>query len=702
MQRIESKTLKRFALSFLSVLALPVIFFIYLFMKDFKEIYQNKVAEQAENALLVTAKELDRHIETLYDIVTYNSRLVHFQSYSVANDITGKGIITTLNSEEAIHATLESVYYYNALKPERLYTSGGTYTLNYFAKLVEGLESKEQLLSGWESVEREGWLRWQEKSNDKEDFSLQYIIKLKDKEQWIFTFSQRELERILGANDVATILLDSTGKSLYVSDNRQNVEQSCYELSVESQNGYFKLVRLCSKENLLFEVVNWQNRFWVMVAIVLVVGFFLVLVLTFYNEYPIRQLQKYCIEKVHNIPKNLAGIDVFIFSFKNIEERVALLEQKQIKERLLLQLLLDEHCDTEDFRKQLNEVDMFTYAECYRVIIAVCQKEDNCTKLELCVEQEAKGEYELYTLDILATNAIVMLVGMSIYEDSLLEKKLLRVTEVIQDAINDKVQFYLSNRCERLDGISRSYKQAMMAWQGNLGDNTKSVVYYKESKKSDIPFRYPSDELRLLYDALVEIDFEKASMITDVLIDIMKKHSDNGFVCASLYYDVFNAYYNACAKLEADGNTRPLDMEFLDIEDYKTMIQMIMNVKQQFGLYIDECSEEKKGKSIISEVIEYIDKNITNYELSVSMLADHFDISISNLSHQFKAQMSCTISNYITEKKFVYASKLLLETEYTVNTIAELLGYSQARSFIRKFGQHYGMTPIEYRNKYKT
>jgi len=99
-------------------------------------------------------------------------------------------------------------------------------------------------------------------------------------------------------------------------------------------------------------------------------------------------------------------------------------------------------------------------------------------------------------------------------------------------------------------------------------------------------------------------------------------------------------------------------------------------------------------------VTTYIDENITNYELSVSMLADYFNISISNLSHQFKAQMNCTISSYITEKRFEYASELLLGTDYTVNTIAELLGYSQARSFIRKFRQYYGMTPTEYRNKY--
>ena len=701
MQKRECKTLKRFALSFLGVLVLPVIFFVYLFVSDYRDIYQRKVSEQAENTLAATTKELDRYMETLYDIVTYNSRLTHFQPYSVKNDVTGTDIMASLNAEEAVHTMFESICYYSVWKPDRLYTSAGTYTLDYYAKLVVGLEGKEQLLAGWESVDGDGWLRWQDKSDtDMEGYVLQYIISTRNQEKWIFTFSQKALEKILGEEDVATILLDSAGNQLYVSEQRQDVEENCYEISVDSQNGYFKLVRLSSEENLFSEVVSWQNRFWMIVAIVLAVGFLLVLVLTFYNEYPIRKLQKYCMEKVHNIPKNLAGMEIFMFSLRNIEEKVALLEQKQMKERLLLQLLLDEHCDAEEFRTQLNEVGIFTRAKYYRVIIAVFQKEDNCSKLELCVEREVNGEFEIYSLDILASNVIVMLVGMSLHKDNMLEQKLQRVSERMRDDINDEVQFYLGSRCEQLTGMSGSYKQALMAWQGAAGDVGRGVVCYQEPEKKETHFRYPSEEIRLLYDALVEIDFEKASMITDVLIEILSQHCDNGFLCASLYYDVFNAYYNACAKLEADGSTRPLDMEFLDIQDVQAMIQMIMNVREQFNLYITGDGEEKSNKNIISKVTAYIDENITDYELSVSMLADYFNISISNLSHQFKAQKNCTISSYITEKRFAYAGKLLLETDYTVNVIAELLGYSQARSFIRKFRQYYGMTPIEYRNKY--
>ena len=251
MRRIKSKTLKRFALSFLGVFALPVIFFVYLFINDFKEIYRDKVTEQAENALMGTANELDRQIETLYDIVAYNSRLIHFQSYSVKNDIMGKEIITTLNAEEAVHPALVSVYYYNEVKPDRLYTSIGTYTLDYYAKLVLKLEGKEQLLAVWDSLDGDGWLCLKGKNDsDREENVLQYVIRTKNREMWIFTFSEKELEKILGGNNAVTTLLDSAGNQLYVFEKRQDVEDVGYEISAESQSGYFKVVRLNNEEDL--------------------------------------------------------------------------------------------------------------------------------------------------------------------------------------------------------------------------------------------------------------------------------------------------------------------------------------------------------------------------------------------------------------------------------------------------------------------
>ena len=56
------------------------------------------------------------------------------------------------------------------------------------------------------------------------------------------------------------------------------------------------------------------------------------------------------------------------------------------------------------------------------------------------------------------------------------------------------------------------------------------------------------------------------------------------------------------------------------------------------------------------------------------------------------------MKDYIKEQKLNYACKLLIETNYSTNEIAEILKYSSGSNFIRAFHSAVKMTPKEYRD----
>ena len=596
MRRVDSKIFKRFTLSFLIVLVLPVTFFIFLFLGDFKEIYRSKLTKEAKQTLEVIAGELDRQIENFHGIVIYNSQMSYFRFYAVERDVFGKDIQQALKSELAVHSILEDVCYYNSVKPDRIYTTSGTYTLPYYAKLSLKLDGGEkEVLDKWGSVEKEGWIIWKTSSDASEDdMVLQYVIKVSEKEIWFFTIDKEELKNILGQQDTLTILTDKGGNPLYSTSQWSEVPKTCYEITALSENGYFRLTRTSSESRLFLEVGEWQRRFFLTVAVVMLVGFVLVMALTFYNEYPIRQIQIYWVEKMH------------------------VLEKSQIRDRLLLRFIWDEKGDKNLLRAALKEAGLFLHAECFRVMVVVSQNEES-SRLGALLDGAAGKEYEFQVMEVSAGNMAVVIVGMTLKAEEELEKILQKVVESLKENGQGDVCFYVGGVYRELDEVCQSYRQAMICSQSSKREELTGVVYYQETEEEDMP------------------------------------------------------------------------------EDH-SMTGMISQISEQFQLLIEE---EKKERHIISEVTEYIDDNVDSPDLSVSAVADYFDISISNLSHQFKTQMGCTISAYITEKKFVYASELLLTTDNSVSMIAEMLGYSHARSFIRKFGQYYGVSPIEYRNQIK-
>lgn len=741
-----SKIYKRFILSFMIVLLLPVSCFTFLFLQNYREIYREKVLDLAKNSLEASIMELERTIESLESFVSYNLMADSISEIVLLKDYGAEEISNILSAELIAQPILDSISYYNAIKPDTIYVENGTYELKYYARSYISMESEKALYEELNNPEHTGWMVWDKvgaTQKDKEP-ALTYVVKTWKNECWIFWLSGKKLEEIINSEKTTTILQSSDGTRLYPlkmaedTDGMDTInfigdEEGYCEISVSSSDGRFMLTRYIDEVYLFAEVNAWQKYFFATFLAVLLAGGVLILVLTTFNEHPIRKLYRDWRKKIPNMPENVIGLEALQFAMKSMEEQVTIMETKQKKNQLLLQLIYGKDCETTYFQNRLKEAGLFQHAEVYRVMIAVCEaeQENSINKLGVYLDMFMEEDYEFRAIGMTGADASIIIAGMTKNSEKGLESKLQQIVDAMEQNINQKMFIYVGGKYEEKKKIHVSYSQALSCSQNkereeNISD--KRVIYYKPVRKNTGKFRYPSEELNTLYTALVETNLDKASEVTEKLVEILKEQSDNRFVSVSLYYDVLNVYYGAQAKLDLDIDATPLEVDLLEIQEHLDVVQMILRIRDQFQSYIDcikekdsqrgniSVSKKKAGKTspkeaskepsdneekdahIISRVLQFIDENSRSCDLSVSMISYHFDMSISNLSHQFKAQTNRTISDYVTEKKFAYARELLLTTDYSVQKIASMTGYSQPASFIRKFRQYYGMTPMEYRN----
>lgn len=118
-----------------------------------------------------------------------------------------------------------------------------------------------------------------------------------------------------------------------------------------------------------------------------------------------------------------------------------------------------------------------------------------------------------------------------------------------------------------------------------------------------------------------------------------------------------------------------------------------------FDSIINKISTEKEDKkqTLISDIKEYIEHHITE-DISLATVAQHFNISTGYLSKFFKEYTSEAFSKYVVEKKFNYATRMLVENpNMPIADIANSLGYFDTAYFSRQFKSHYGTTPVQYR-----
>ena len=741
-----SSTYKRFILSFLIVLLLPVTCFVFIFLQNYREIYRNKIIDQARNSLEASAMELERTVEGLESFVSYNLMAESITDAVLLKDHSAEQIENILCAELIAQPILEGISYYNPVKPDMIYNANGTFTLKYYYYNYVRMDSEETLREELSHPENAGWKVWHMASlkSGESDFALQYIVRTWKDECWIFFISEKKLAQIISGEHSVTILQDSKGVKLYPfrSENEEDSlnevrfdgdEEGYCEINVSSSNGSFMLTRYID-EDFLFEEINaWQRFFFAAIMAVLLMGGVLILVLTSVNEHPIRKLQDDWRKKIPGIPENMVGLEALAFAMKSMEEQVLLTESKHKRNHLLLQMIYGRDCEKECFRSDMKAAGIFQKAEVYRVIIAVPMEETEISfnKLGIYLDMFPEEGYEFRMIEVSGVDAMIFIAGMTETADKELENKLLWIADKIEQNVNEKIQFYVGGRCTKQSKIHVSYSQAIASSQNRADkagreESRDRVVYYQSVYKSSRDSHYPSEDLNRLYTALVETDLDSVSAVTERLLEYLKKQSDNRFVSVSMYYDILNVYYRAQTKLELDIESASLEVDLLEMQEPLDPVQMILRIQDQYQTYIDNIrsngsmqdisskasvkpvrkvskksvkkEDADRERHIISNVLAFIEENSYSCDLSVSMVSDHFKMSISNLSHQFKAQTNRTILDYITEKKFGYAGELLLTTDYSVQKIAFMTGYSQTASFIRKFKQYYGMTPVEYRN----
>ncbi|MBU5480036.1 AraC family transcriptional regulator [Blautia sp. MSJ-19] len=109
-------------------------------------------------------------------------------------------------------------------------------------------------------------------------------------------------------------------------------------------------------------------------------------------------------------------------------------------------------------------------------------------------------------------------------------------------------------------------------------------------------------------------------------------------------------------------------------------------------------TKDTSGNSM-TEILNYLNQHYQTATLSET--AEHFGYSTSHFSTLIKEGTGQTFLQIIRNIKLSQACRALRESTLSNSAICELVGYDSPEHFMRTFKKTYGMTPGEYRRKYK-
>ena len=146
----------------------------------------------------------------------------------------------------------------------------------------------------------------------------------------------------------------------------------------------------------------------------------------------------------------------------------------------------------------------------------------------------------------------------------------------------------------------------------------------------------------------------------------------------------FEQIYEECSHIKEENKA----------EIYRKVFKLIVRILDQ--LTSDSVCDMLAPSSY--KIRDFIDSNIQS-DICLDDIARKFFFSKSYIISCFKSEFGISPKQYILQKKIETAKNMLLETDMSVKTIAEMLHFADSHHFSNTFKKQTGTAPVEYRMK---
>lgn len=110
----------------------------------------------------------------------------------------------------------------------------------------------------------------------------------------------------------------------------------------------------------------------------------------------------------------------------------------------------------------------------------------------------------------------------------------------------------------------------------------------------------------------------------------------------------------------------------------------------------DETSETD---TFVRQVIHVIETNLSDESFNVKKLADELHMSQPTLYRKLKQVTPLSAIDMIRSIRMSKAATLILEHNYSIQEIAEMVGYSDTRTLRKHFTEQFGTSPSQFVEK---
>ena len=242
----------------------------------------------------------------------------------------------------------------------------------------------------------------------------------------------------------------------------------------------------------------------------------------------------------------------------------------------------------------------------------------------------------------------------------------------------------------RLMEISEALGASMEQLNRTPTDSIRHEIVSEADTAADPAYYYPPElESRIINQTVAGQSAEVELLAATVIEENLKKRHLSIRMLKTLAGEIEGTRIKVFSRLsydppEADENP---SSERSMRDKIRSLLHSFVDLASTIG------DRETQHHRFRRPIIEYLDENYRDPEMSLKKLALEFNLSEVYLSSLFKEMMGVNFYSYLEDLRMKDALELLKTTDYTVDHVASDIGYNSSHVFRRAFKRKFGVSP---------
>ncbi|MDC7242188.1 MAG: response regulator [Spirochaetales bacterium] len=226
-------------------------------------------------------------------------------------------------------------------------------------------------------------------------------------------------------------------------------------------------------------------------------------------------------------------------------------------------------------------------------------------------------------------------------------------------------------------------------YDGKKLHHNKDGEYRKEFRREELKEQFA--------EAAAPLDEQGMSVFLDTMKALIQEAADPDIDSVSSFYRDLFRNFTASLKKEQPDKFNPDILFEGSIHESGSFSAFHNDFAFAVLSHIRSIRDMENQGSRISRILNYINRNYSDVNLSVESLSNHFELSSTYLCTIFKSSTGKTLHQYILEVRIEEAGILLKTTNDRIYEIARKVGFQDTNYFSTVFKKEVGKTPLQYR-----